>query len=79
MAMTIERFNGRISIIGQGGQFKILEGIEQKVVESIAKKDAAKAKMQPSIPKRFGKIRAFRQFDYTKKGTSNARKMRNRR
>lgn len=77
--MTIERFNGRISIIGQGGVFRVLEGIEKKVVESIAKKDAAKAKMQPSIPKRFGKIRAFRQFNYTKKGASNAGKIRNKR
>ncbi len=71
--MTIERFNGRISIIGQGGTFKVLEGIELKVVESVAKKDAAKerraeAKAKVVMPKKFGKARAFRQFDYTKKG-----------
>ncbi len=73
--VTIERFNGRISIIGQGGTFKVLEGIEKKVVESIAKKDAAKERRavdkletKPVIPKTRRKTRVFRQFDYRKKG-----------
>ena len=70
--MTIDEYNGRISVIGQGGKFKTLEGIEKKVIESIAKKDARKEqRVRPKItkPKRVRKAKVFRakrEYDYRK-------------
>ncbi len=61
---------GRIRILGPGGVFLDLDEQEQAAVRAIENKEARslKAKAKSVVPKRFGKTRAFRQYDYTKKG-----------
>ena len=60
---------GRIRILGPGGVFLALDEQEQAAVRAIENKEdrSRKAKTVSVIPKRFGKTRAFRQYDYTKK------------
>ncbi len=72
MKKAIDGFNGRIRILGPGGVFLELADIEQRVIDSIGKKEAsthrAKAKQdakRPRIPR--GRMRPDRVFDYRTK------------
>ncbi len=61
---------GRIRILGPGGVFLSLDEQDQAAVRAIENKEdrSREAKTVSVIPKRFGTARAFRQFDYRKKG-----------
>jgi len=69
--------DGRMRIIGPGGEFVKLTEAEQKTVDSISKKEAravkakdrAKAEVSSMPPRRrtIGKVRAYREVDYRKK------------
>ncbi len=61
---------GRIRILGPGGVFLSLDEKEQAAVKAIENKEgrSRKAKGKPAMSKQYGKVRAFREYDYTKKG-----------
>ena len=66
MRQTIGGFSGRIRVLGPGGIPMPLTNIEQRVIDSIGKKEASKRRSKANevkLPR--GKVRAERMIDYT--------------